>query len=60
MRSDRHVQLEYMIDYCANYSERLNDWERGFIEALSDKLERFGDLTEKQAKKLEQIYYRLP
>jgi hypothetical protein len=46
-----------MIDACINEStKRLTKWEEGFLESISDQLERTGSLSERQAEILERIY----
>jgi hypothetical protein len=52
--------LRYMVDYCKDFTGRLNPWELDFIESISERLEGGGTLTEAQADKLEQIYCKMP
>ncbi len=45
------------IDACLDESKkRLTKWEEGFIESISDQLDRTGSLSERQAEILERIY----
>lgn len=39
--------------------DECSDWECGFIEAMSIRLEQGGDLTFKQSSKLADIYKRV-
>lgn len=52
-------ETESMIVDCENRSEKLTDWESGFIDSIGDSLVRFGSLTDKQATKLESIWERV-
>ena len=54
------TQLEYMLDHMGDYTERLTEWEKQFIESVSEQLEQRGILSEKQQEIVEKIYVRLP
>ena len=57
---ERHVQLRYMLEHCGDFTEKLTEWERNFVESVSEQLDRRGDLSDKQAEILERIYCKLP
>lgn len=48
-----------MIEDCEHRSERLSDWESGFIDSISKQLEKGKTLTAKQYSKLEAIWERV-
>lgn len=49
-----HIQTQ--IDVCSDESEQLTDWERQFIESVSDQFTRTGKLSIKQEQVLQRIY----
>jgi hypothetical protein len=51
---------KYELTQCEDQSNRLSEWELGFIESIHDILEQGWVLSSRQAEKLEQIYGRLP
>ncbi len=54
------TEHEQMISDCEAREDRLNDWERGFLDSVSDWLGRGGKtLTDRQAEKLETIWDRV-
>lgn len=52
--------LRSLIEYCNDYTEKLSQWERSFVESVGDQLERNGMLSDKQKEVLERIYCKLP
>ena len=57
---DRQQQISYMLNHCADFTERLTEWERQFLESVTDQFEQRGDLSNKQVEVVEKIYCRLP
>jgi hypothetical protein len=51
---------EHYCAACEDYTERLNDWERGFIISIRERLDAGQSLSERQAEVLERIYTKLP
>lgn len=49
-------EIESMIEDCENRSEKLSEWELGFIDDISRQFDRTGSLSEKQNNKLETIW----
>lgn len=47
--------LEYMINRCVEEGI-LSDWERNFLESVSDQLDRTGHLSELQQETVDRIY----
>jgi len=45
-----------LLEDCEIREERLNAWERGFIESIRDRLEADKALSEKQIETLEKIW----
>lgn len=50
---------ETLIEDCENRESSLSDWERLFVNSISEQLCRGGSLTERQAEKLEAIWERV-
>lgn len=48
-----------MISDCVDRESKLSDWERGFIESISEQHDRTGGLSEKQQAILEKIWDRI-
>ena len=49
--------LRYYIDTILEEAEdKLNDWERNFIDSIDKGLERYGKLSQRQEEILERIY----
>lgn len=57
---EKRKQIQYVLEQCADYTERLSEWERSFVESVAEQFERRGTLSEKQEDILEQIYLKLP
>lgn len=51
-----HAQL---IADCEARESRLNDWERTFIDSLSNRMAEGGSLTAKQVERLEEVWERV-
>ncbi|MGK2884397.1 MAG: hypothetical protein ACSLE8_06410 [Rhodococcus sp. (in: high G+C Gram-positive bacteria)] len=47
-----------MLDDCENRSERLSDWELGFIDSLKAQRYEGKSLTQSQYDKLEEVWRR--
>ena len=60
MPQDKQEAWREMIDRCANNPNRLTEWERNFIDSISDQLDNSGHLSEKQAEILDRIYQKVP
>jgi hypothetical protein len=45
-----------MIEESMECDEHLNDWERNFLDSVSDRLKRGDDLTENQMTSLTNIW----
>ena len=48
--------LRDLIDRSLNESRNLTDWEKQFLESISDQLDRRGCISDKQAEILDRIY----
>lgn len=53
---DEHLQ---MISDCERRESKLDDWERGFIDSLSEQVSDGKSLTDTQAAKLDQIWEKV-
>lgn len=53
------TEHEQMIADCEKRESKLSDWERQFVNSLSQQLGRGRSLTDKQADKLEKIWERV-
>ena len=56
---DNKEWYEQMIQNCEYNQDQLTDWELGFVDSVSYRLGLGKCLTERQAKKLEELYARL-
>lgn len=54
--NDEHAQ---MVEDCENRSDKLNDWELGFIDSIKHWLADGKSLTASQAETLEKIWDRI-
>lgn len=54
------TQLEYMLGHIEDYTERLTEWEKQFVDSVSEQLEQRGTLSEKQQEIVERVYVKLP
>jgi len=52
------VYIQWVVDIAEESSEKLSDWENTFIESVYTRLEYGTQLTEAQAKKLEELYVK--
>lgn len=52
-------EAEQMLEDCVNRQSKMNEWECGFVQSLSEQIERGGTLTVKQAEILEKIWDRI-
>lgn len=58
--SDAYLEELYaMLEDCEKRESKLSDWERGFIDSLSDQVSKSGQLTPRQAEKLGDIWERI-
>jgi uncharacterized membrane-anchored protein len=48
MSDNQFGAIQIQLDVCADEMENLTDWEREFIESISDQFTRSGRLSEKQ------------
>lgn len=55
-KHDEHVQ---MLKDCEDREEKLTDWERSFISSLTEWVDKGHTLTDKQAKRLDEIWERI-
>lgn len=57
----KNWQDEYqtMIDDCENRESKLSDWDRNFIDSISNQLKRGRMLSQKQIETLESIWERV-
>lgn len=49
-------QIETQLSVCADELEKLTDWEKSFIESISDQFDRTAHLSTRQQEILKQIY----
>ena len=52
------TEYEQMIDDCEKREERLNDWQRGFIDSIAKQMRDGRTLTKKQIETLDSIWER--
>lgn len=52
-------EIQVMIEDCEQRSEKLSDWECGFIDSISDQLGRGHGLTDKQEQILTRIWEKV-
>jgi hypothetical protein len=57
---DKPTQIRYMLDHCADFEERMTEWERNFLESITEQFEQRGSLSEKQIEVVERIYCKCP
>lgn len=55
MENERKV-IEHWITIIQEEGRDLSDWEEGFVESISEQLERTGSLSNRQEEILERIY----
>lgn len=48
-----------LIDDCLEHKDRLNDWEREFVEVLDFKISRGIQFSQKQIEKLETVHEKV-
>ena len=60
LADNSYEALRSLIDHCLDFTERLSDWEREFMDSISEQLDDRRTLSEKQTEILERIYCRLP
>ena len=48
-----------MVEDCEKRDSRLTDWERGFLDSISKRLEDEQGLSERQIETLENIWERV-
>lgn len=48
-----------MVEDCEKRDSRLTDWERGFLDSISERLENEQGLSERQIETLENIWERV-
>lgn len=54
---DRHHEVLSTIE--THFSDRLNDWEAGFIDSITRQLGVGKSLTDGQKKKLDEVFERV-
>ena len=59
MTSEERDEVAGMIAQVADNSDQLNDWEREFIESISEQFDNRGSLSPKQKEILEKLYGKL-
>lgn len=47
-----------LVEDCIRRESRLSDWERSFVDSISDQLARGRSLTAKQIETLEEVWER--
>lgn len=52
-------EIQSMVDDCEKRSEKLSEWEAGFIDSVSVQLGRGNSLTAKQDETLTKIWERV-
>lgn len=52
------TDAEAMLEDCVKRESKLNEWEKGFIQSLSE-MDDFGSLSAKQYETLEKIWERI-
>ena len=52
------TDAEAMLEDCEKRESKLNEWERGFIQSLSE-MDSFSNLSAKQYETLEEIWERV-
>ena len=55
---ERAKKIAAMLLLVQDYTDRLSDWELGFIENIDDQFTNRGTLTDPQYENLERIYNR--
>lgn len=55
---ERAKKIATMLLLVEDYTDRLTDWELGFIESIGDQFANRGTLTDPQYENLERIYNR--
>lgn len=53
-------EVKYMLEQCADNLSRLSPWERQRVEEWTDLLENGGDLSDRQAEIVEEMYQKVP
>lgn len=56
--NDHDDNVQMVMD-CEDRESKLTDWERGFIDSLSNLLAKGYTLSDKQADELERIWNRV-
>lgn len=54
----KYDELKRKLDEVSAFSHKLNKWEMGFIESLSDQFDATGTMSPKQEEKLDDIWMR--
>ena len=52
----RHGEESRLLSDLVDIEDELSDWERQFVESVSDTLDRFGRLSQRQRDKLIEIH----
>ena len=52
-------EIETLIEDCLNRYDKMNDWEREFMESIKDQYDDRGTLTETQEIKLNDIWEKV-
>jgi hypothetical protein len=54
---DKEIKIyKYRLETCEEHFTQLNDWEKHFIENVSDQFTNSGFLSEKQREVIDQLY----
>lgn len=59
IEEERKAMWKERLAFCIKYTDRLSDWEIGFIDSIDSQFDKKGELTLKQSFKLGQIYHKL-
>ncbi len=52
--------IKYMLDNAMDFTDKMSDWERSFIESVSEQFDKGHSLSQKQVDVLERIHEKLP
>ena len=52
-------EVESQIEDCEKRSEKLSEWELGFIDSISKQFDKTGSLSQRQCEILDRIWERV-
>ena len=59
---ERAAESKRLVEELADFTDEMNDWEKGFIYDLAERIDRFGEKTyvsDAQFDKLSEVYRRI-